>query len=91
LCCTAAQDPYDPSQRREEERRLPDGTLQADAIRRADYEANLKDLARIRALTDGIEEMLKKSKGHVLSIQAMRDLEEIEKLAKRVRGRMRHY
>jgi hypothetical protein len=88
-----AQDPLEPGQTPapDEPRRLPNGTLQADAIRKADQEANLRDLERIRQLSAGITEMLEKTKGNVLSMRALRDMEEIEKLARRVRGRMRRY
>lgn len=74
-----------------EPKRLPNGRLQSEQILKADYEANLKDLDRMKKLVDGIGEVLKKNDRHVLSIKALKDLDEIERIARRVRGRMRRY
>lgn len=87
----AAQEPSLPAEHREEAKRLPNGRLQSDEILKADHESNLKDLAEIRRLTDNIEAELKKNDRHVLSLKNVRDLEQIEKLARRVRGRMQRY
>ncbi len=88
-----AQFPDQPPDQRErpEDRRLPNGKLQSEAILKADYEANLKDIQSIRAKLDTIEAELKKTTGHVLSLKATKDLEEIEKTARRMRGRMIRY
>lgn len=88
----AAQLP-DITNRREqaEEKRLPNGKLQSEVILKADHEANLKDLAGMRGKLEAIEDELKKSQGHVLSLKAMKDLEEVEKTARRIRGRMKRF
>jgi len=83
--------PGQSSQQREEEKRLPNGKLQSEAILKADYEANLKDLGKLRKTAEGVEEELRKSKGHVLSLKAIKDLEEVEKIARRIRGRMKRF
>jgi len=75
----------------EEEKRLPNGKLQSEEILKADYQANLKDLEKMKKLVEGVEADLTKSKGNVLSMQAIRNLEELEKMAKRVRGRMQRF
>ncbi len=72
-------------------RRLPNGKSQAEEILKADYDENLKDLDKIRRLTEGVEADLRKNDRHVLSLKALKDLAEIEKLTRRVRGRMRRY
>lgn len=76
---------------REEPKRLPNGKLQDEEILRAEYEANLKDLAEIRKLAQSVEDSLKKSKGHVLSLKDLKDLDQIEKLGRKVAGRLRRY
>jgi hypothetical protein len=74
-----------------EEKRLPNGKLQSEEILKADHEANLKDLDKMKKLVESVQADLTKNKGHVLSLQAVKDLEEVEKIARRVRGRMKRF
>ena len=71
--------------------RLPNGKLQQDEMLKADHEkdvADARDLARMAAdLRDEIE----KGDAHVLSVTTLKKTEDIEKLAKRIRGRIRRY
>ncbi|HWR53279.1 MAG TPA: hypothetical protein VN428_19390, partial [Bryobacteraceae bacterium] len=69
--------------------RLPSGKLQRQEILRADHEKNLEDTARIQQLAREIEQELKESGYTVLPTHSLRKAEEIEKLAKRVKGRLR--
>jgi hypothetical protein len=80
-----------PPPSREEPKKLPDGRLWSEAVLKANYEANLKELERMRKILDSVQEELEKSKGHVLSIKALKDLEELERLSRRVRDRMRRH
>lgn len=84
-----AQRPAGPGD--EDDRRLPNGKKQAEEILKADHKSNLKDLEQMRKLLDDVEADVKKSEGRVLSMKALKDLEEIEKLSRRVRGRMKRY
>ncbi len=68
-------------------KRLPDGTLQSDAILKEDLKRNLADLAKLQTLAKEVEEELKKFGPHVLSTSIVKKLEEIEKTARRVRTR----
>jgi hypothetical protein len=77
--------------REQEERRLPNGKLQSEAILKANYEENLKDLEKLRKTAEGVEEEMRKTKGQVLSMKVMKELEEVEKLARRIRGRMARF
>lgn len=86
-----AQFPQFPAHDDDEPKRLPNGKLQSDEILKADYKANLKDLAELRRLNEAIGEELDKNKGMVLSLKSVKDLEEIEKIAKRMRTRMKRY
>ncbi len=80
-----------PPPEREEPKKLPDGRLWSEAVIKANHEANLKDLERMRKILDSVQEELEQSKGHVLSIRALKDLEELERISKRVRDRMRRH
>lgn len=75
----------------EDEKRLPNGKLQSEEILKANYEENLKDLEKLRTTAETIEQELRKNKGHVLSLKSMRDLDEIDRLTRRIRGRMKRF
>jgi len=84
------QEPRRPSDP-EPDRKLPNGKSQSEEILKADYDENLKDLDKIRKLNDAVEADLRKNDRHVLSLKALKELEEIEKLSRKIRGRMRRY
>ncbi|MDX2269062.1 MAG: hypothetical protein NW208_13215 [Bryobacter sp.] len=68
-------------------KRMPDGTLQSEAMLKAEHKNMLRDAARIQTLAQEVEAELEKNKHHVLSTGLLKKLEEIEKLAKRMRNR----
>ena len=71
------------------ENRLPNGKIQRDEILKADYEQNLKDARELIDLTRSFELELEKSDRFVLSLPLLKKLDDIEKITKRIRGRMR--
>jgi hypothetical protein len=71
--------------------RLPNGKLQRDEILKADYEQNLKDSARLADLAQQLQAELEKGDRFVLSLDTLKKTDEIEKLAKKIRSRLRHY
>lgn len=71
------------------ERRMPDGKLQTDAILRADYEQNVKDARELTALAKSIELDFDKNDQNVLSLSLLKKLDDMEKITKRIRGRVR--
>lgn len=77
--------------RPDEPKRLPDGRLWSEAVLKANYEANLKDLEQMRKILDSVRAEIEKSQGHVLSLRALKDLEELERLSRRVRERMKRH
>jgi len=79
-----------PAVRADDEARLPNGKLQRDEILKADYEQNLKDARELIDLSASFELDLEKSDRFVLSLNLLRKLDDMEKLTKRIRGRMRH-
>lgn len=71
--------------------KLPNGKSQREEILKADYRKNLKDAAELVELAQSLQEEMEKETSHVLSISSLRKTEEIEKLAKRIRSRMRRF
>lgn len=80
-----------PPHKEDEPVRLPDGRSQAEEILKADHKASLKDAAELLRLSEELKIDLEKNDRHVLSISSLKKTEEIEKLAKRIRSRMKRY
>jgi len=81
--------PRDPS-KPVEPVRLPNGKLQQDEILKADHEKSVKDAAQLIELSESLKKELEKDDSHVLSISSLKKTEEIEKIAKRIRARLKH-
>jgi hypothetical protein len=75
---------------RTENGRLPNGKLQRDEILKAEREANIKDANQLAELAGQLKEEIEKNDRFVFSISTLKKTDEIEKLAKRIRARMRH-
>lgn len=69
---------------------LPNGKLQRDEILKADYNENLKDARNLIDLAKSFELELEKSDRFVLSLGLLKKLDDMDKLTKRIRNRMRH-
>jgi len=69
--------------------RLPNGKLQRDEILKAEHQENLKDAARLADLAQELKESLEKDDRYVLSLSTLKKTDEIEKLAKKIRSRLR--
>jgi hypothetical protein len=68
--------------------RLPNGTLQSEAIIKAEHEKSLQDVEEMKKLILDFTEEFEKSDRHTVSVQMVKKLEEIEKRAKRIRNRL---
>jgi hypothetical protein len=77
------QEPPDP--------RLPNGTSQKEAILKADHEKSLEDADELMKLSEELKIDLEKNDRHVLSVSTLKKLDEMEKLVKRIRGRMKRF
>jgi hypothetical protein len=73
-----------------EELRLPNGKLQRDEILKADFQKSLEDARELSKLADDLKLALEKNDRYVLSIGTLKKTEEIERLAKRIRDRLKH-
>ncbi|HEY3836595.1 MAG TPA: hypothetical protein VGL72_08485 [Bryobacteraceae bacterium] len=56
-----------------------------------DYKKNLKDAQELIDLAEALKMGLEKGEQHVLSLNDIKKTEEIERIAKRIRTRMRRY
>lgn len=74
-----------------EDIRLPNGKRQQDEILKAEYEQNVKDAQELANLARSFEEDLEKDDRFVLSLSSLKKLDDMEKLTKRIRGRMKRY
>ena len=64
---------------------------QMEALLKHEHKKSLEDAAELIKLSEELKIELEKNDQHVLSIAAMKKTEEIEKIAKRIRGRMRRF
>jgi hypothetical protein len=64
---------------------------QVEAILKQEHERSLKDAAELLKFARELKVEIEKGDRHVLSMKAVRHTEEIEKLAKRIRGRMQRF
>ena len=71
--------------------RLPDGKSQKEAILKADYKKNLDDAAELAKLAEDLKSDLEKNTRYVVSLQTLKKTDDIEKLAKSIRGRLKRY
>jgi len=69
--------------------RLPSGQLQQDAILKADYDLNVKDAREMTALAKSIELDFDKYDQNVLSLGLLKKLDDMDKITKRIRGRIK--
>ncbi len=71
--------------------RLPNGRTQRDAILKADHAHNIEDVGEIIRVAEDLKTNLEKNTEYVLSVQDMKKLDDIEKLTRRIRSRMKRF
>ena len=74
-----------------DEPRLPNGASQKEEILKADHKKSLEDAGKLMELTEELKIDLEKNDRHVLDVGTLKKLDEIEKLTKRIRGRLKRY
>jgi hypothetical protein len=82
---------HGPPQTETDETHLPNGKLQRDEIAKEDHAKSLKDAAQLVDLAESLKQEIEKDDAHILSISTMKKTEEIEKIARRIRSRMKRY
>ena len=73
----------------DDDKKLPDGKSQKNAIAKAQHEAALKDANALVSTAQELRDELQKAGSYVVPVTSVRKTEEIEKLAKRIRGRLK--
>lgn len=81
-----------PARRDEEgEPRLPNGRSLKEEVLKAEHQKTLKDASELLKLAEELKAELEKNDRHVLSLSMLKKLEDIEKLARRIRTRTTRY
>lgn len=103
LIASAQQDTQDdglpgipPSQRHklpipdtESDKKLPNGKSQNDAIAQEEHKRSLKEADEMVSLAQEIRSEIQKAGNYVVPVSTLKKTEEIEKLAKRIRGHLK--
>jgi hypothetical protein len=74
----------------QEDTKLPNGKSQRDEILKAELQENIKDAARLVEMAEGLKADLEKNDRFVLSMDTLKKTDDIEKLVKKIRTRLRH-
>jgi len=69
--------------------KLPNGKLQKDEIIRVDYERNLRDAGNLARLAEEIKDDFEKGDRNLVSLKTLKKLDDVEKLTKDIRQRLR--
>ncbi|MBI3693724.1 MAG: hypothetical protein HY238_02630 [Acidobacteria bacterium] len=92
LLLLGAQRPTPPSPPEEKsDVLLPSGKSQRREILKADFEKSKSDAAELAELAAELKEDLEKKDYQVLDLRTMKKAEEIEKLARRIKDRMKRH
>jgi hypothetical protein len=70
--------------------RLPNGKSQKNAIAKEQHEQALKDAEQLVAVARELRDELKQAGTFVVPLSSVKKTEEVEKLAKRIRGRLKY-
>jgi hypothetical protein len=73
-----------------DDQRLPDGRSQKNAIAKQQHERALRDADELCGIAGELREELRKAGDFVVPVSAVKKTEEIEKIAKRIRGRLKY-
>ena len=74
----------------EEDVLLPNGKSQKEEILKAEHRQNIKDAADLAELAEQLKIDLEKNDRYIVSMATLKKTDDIEKLAKRIRARLRH-
>jgi hypothetical protein len=72
-----------------EDEKLPNGKSQKDAIAKEEHEQALKEANDLVAIAEQLKDELQKAGDYVVPFSSVKKTEEIEKLARRIRGRLK--
>ncbi len=72
----------------EEDKKLPNGKSQKNAMAKEQHEQALKDANELVTAAQQLRDELQKAGDYVVPVSSLKKTEQIEKLAKRIRGRL---
>ena len=81
--------PAEPKEDSHDNDRLPNGKSRANAIAKEQHEASLKDATELVNVAQQLKQELQKAGDYVVPLSSVKKTEEIEKLARRIRGRLK--
>jgi hypothetical protein len=70
---------------------LPNGKSRQEEMLKLDHKKNLEDAATMAKLAEEVSEDLEKGDRFVMSLKTLKKLDEIERLTKAIRGRLKKY
>jgi hypothetical protein len=73
----------------QEDVKLPNGTSQRQAILKAEHKKSVEDGEKLAELAGEVRADLEKGDANVVSLKTIKQLDEIERLSKRIRGRLK--
>lgn len=91
LLLLGAQRPPRPEPEGPPEVTLPSGKSQKREILKADFEKSKSEATELLALAQQLKDDLEKNDAYVLDLRAMKKAEDIERLAKRIKDRMKRH
>ena len=80
-----------PGQPEEPAPHFPNAHSQREAMLKSEHEHSLKDSEELVKLAEEFKSELEKNDRYVLSVSALKKLDRIEQLTKRIRGRMKRF
>jgi hypothetical protein len=78
-----------PAPDEDDNRRLPNGKLQKNAIAKQEHQQALKDAENLLSLAQQLKSELQKDGDYVVSLSSVKKTEEIERLARKIRSRLK--
>lgn len=73
----------------DEDQKLPNGKSQKDEIAKQDHQEAMKEAESLVSMAQELRDELKKAGDYVVPVESVKKTEEIEKLARRIRGRLK--
>jgi hypothetical protein len=86
---TGPQVPTPPDRQADGDVRLPNGKSQKDEILKVEHAQNLKDADELVELSTELRDNLSKNDRYVLSLSDLKKIDDLEKLLKKIRTRLR--
>jgi hypothetical protein len=85
------QQSHSPLEKESEDVRLPNGKMQKDEILKVEHAKTLEDATALLKAAEDLKIELEKTDRHILSVGTLKQLDNIERLTKRMRSRLKRY